>query len=72
MFKNCIFIISCFLSFTSCAQNKETLFSKQNKIAPKISIPLAADILVSNAANDFNAKLKKLLAKLYKLKGVIV
>lgn len=72
MFKKYIFLTLCFLSFISCAQNKVTLYSKQHNIAPKISIPLAADILVSNAANDFNAKLKKLLAKLYKLKGVIV
>ncbi len=56
MFKKCIFIISCFLSLTSCAQNKVTLFSKEQKIAPKISIPLAADILVSNAAENFNKK----------------
>ncbi|WP_405565970.1 DUF4838 domain-containing protein [Polaribacter sp. Asnod6-C07] len=34
------------------------MFSKENKISPKISIPLTADILVSNAAEDFNKKFK--------------
>lgn len=58
MFKKYIFIISCFLSFSACAQNKVTLYSKQYKIAPKISIPFSADILVSNAANEFNEKFK--------------
>jgi hypothetical protein len=58
MFKKYIFLTLCFLSFISCAQNKVTLYSKQHNIAPKISIPLAADILVTNAANDFNTKFK--------------
>ncbi|APZ46805.1 hypothetical protein BW723_11145 [Polaribacter reichenbachii] len=58
MFKKYILISIFFLSLTSCAQNKVTLFSKANKISPKISIPLTADILVSNAAEDFNKKFK--------------
>ncbi len=58
MFKKYILIFIFFLSLSSCAQNKITLFSKENKISPKISIPLTADILVSNAAEDFNKKFK--------------
>ena len=58
MFKKNIYLIIFFFSLTSCAQNKVTLFSKKNKIAPKISIPLSADILVTNAANKFNSNFK--------------
>lgn len=58
MFKKNIYLIIFFFSLTSCAQNKVTLFSKKNKIAPKISIPFSADILVTNAANKFNDNFK--------------
>lgn len=58
MFKKCIFIFIFFLSLSSCAQNKVTLFSKEHKISPKISIPFSADILVTQAAEDFNKKFK--------------
>ncbi|WP_197026310.1 DUF4838 domain-containing protein [Polaribacter sp. Hel_I_88] len=34
------------------------MFSKKEKIAPKISIPFSADILVTNAANKFNENFK--------------
>lgn len=39
----------------SCAQDKNdvTFFSSEEKIIPRISIPLMADDLVANAANDF-------------------
>lgn len=58
MFKKykCLFII--FLSLSVYAQNKVTLYSKEYKISPKINIPLAADKLVSKAADDFNKKFK--------------
>ncbi len=58
MFTKNIYLIIFFLSLTSCAQNKVTLFSKKEKIAPKISIPFSADILVTNAANKFNENFK--------------
>jgi len=43
-----------FLCLFSYAQKNETLYSKKQKIYPKINIPLSADILLSNAANEFN------------------
>ena len=58
MFKKCIFITIFFLSLTTCAQTKVILFSKTEKIVPKINIPLAADKLVTAAATDFNSKFK--------------
>ncbi|WP_439131619.1 DUF4838 domain-containing protein [Polaribacter sp.] len=58
MFKKYIYVIIIFLSLTTCAQNKVILFSKEDKIAPKINIPLAADKLVTELATDFNNKFK--------------
>jgi hypothetical protein len=58
MFKNYMNIFILFLSLASCAQNKVTLFSKEYKIAPKISIPFSADVLVTRAADEFNDNFK--------------
>ena len=58
MFKKYIYILIIFLSLSSCAQNKVTLFSKEQKIAPKLNIPLAAGILVTKAADEFNKNFK--------------
>ncbi len=58
MFKKYIYVIIIFLSLTTCAQNKVILFSKEDKIAPKINIPLAANQFVADAATDFNNKFK--------------
>ena len=55
-----IYIVMFFLSLTSCAQNKVTLYSKKHKIYPKINIPLSADKLLSNAADDFNKNFRAL------------
>ncbi|MEN8703606.1 MAG: DUF4838 domain-containing protein [Polaribacter sp.] len=67
MFKKYIFLTVYFLSLISCAQSTVTLYSKQQNIAPKISIPLAADILVTNAANDFNTKFKTITGQLLQI-----
>lgn len=58
MFKKYIYLFIIFLSLSVCGQNKVTLYSKEHKISPKINIPLAADKLVSKAADDFNKKFK--------------
>lgn len=58
MFKKYIFITIIFFSLSSCAQNKIMLFSKEQKIYPKINIPFSADILVTRAADEFNANFK--------------
>lgn len=58
MFKKYIYILIIFLSLSSCAQNKVTLFSKEHKISPKINIPFSAGILVTKAADEFNNNFK--------------
>jgi hypothetical protein len=58
MFKKSVYIVMIFFSFTSCAQKKESLFSKENKIYPKINIPISADIFLENAANEFKTNFK--------------
>ena len=58
MLRKSTYIILFFLSFSSCSQNKITLFSKKDKIYPKISIPLSADILITKAADEFNNNFK--------------
>ncbi|WP_397446353.1 DUF4838 domain-containing protein [Polaribacter sp. R77954] len=58
MFKKYIYLIITFLSLTTCAQTKVILFSKKEKITPKINIPLSADQLVTEAATDFRNKFK--------------
>ncbi len=58
MFKKYIYILIIFLSLSSCAQNKVTLFSKEHKIYPKINIPFSAGILVTKAADEFNKNFK--------------
>lgn len=60
MFKKYIYLIIFFLSLTTCAQNKVILFSKEQKISPKINIPLTADKLVTQAAEEFNTKFAKI------------
>lgn len=59
MFKKYIYLFIIFLSVTAFAQNKVMLFSKEQKISPKINIPLAADQFVAKAANDFNKYFKE-------------
>ncbi len=56
--KKQLYFIMIFLSLTSCAQNKVTLFSKEYKIYPKINIPISADILLNKAATEFNTNFK--------------
>ena len=58
MFKKYIYILIIFLSLASCAQNKVTLYSKEYKISPIINIPFSANILVTQAANEFNKNFK--------------
>lgn len=67
MLKKYIFLFIFFLSLTSCAQNKTTLYSKEAKISPKINIPFAAGILVSKAADDFNKKFKTVTGEILKI-----
>ena len=67
MFKKYIYILIIFLSLSSCAQNKITLFSKKHKISPKISIPFSAGILVTKAANEFNNKFKTVTGETLKI-----
>ena len=58
MLKQYIYIVIIFFSLSSCAQNKVTFYSKEQKIYPKINIPLSADIQVERAANEFSDNFK--------------
>ncbi len=58
MLKKYIYIVMIFCSFNSCAQKKVTLYSEQDKIAPRINIPMDADILLSRAADFFATNFK--------------
>lgn len=58
MFKKSIYLILFLCSFSSCAQNKIILFSKNQKLYPKINIPFAANIQVTKAADQFNENFK--------------
>jgi hypothetical protein len=58
MFKKYIYLFIIFLSLSACGQDKVILFSKKNKISPRINIPLAANKTVTKIATDFNTKLK--------------
>jgi hypothetical protein len=53
-----IFIILFSLSLS--AQKKTILYSLKEKIVPKISIPLSADALLTNAASEFYNNFKKI------------
>ncbi|PQJ78893.1 DUF4838 domain-containing protein [Polaribacter porphyrae] len=52
-----LFILFIFC-LSSCAQNKAIFYSKTEKIIPVINVPLSADILLSNAAEDFKTNFK--------------
>ena len=54
-----------FLCLFSYAQKNETLYSKKQKIYPKINIPLSADILLSNAANEFNNNFRNITGQYF-------
>ena len=56
-----------FFSLSSCAQKKITLYSLKEKIAPKINIPLSADILLNSAASEFNNNFKKITNQYLKI-----
>jgi hypothetical protein len=65
--KQQVYIVMIFLSLSSCAQKRVTLYSKKNKIYPKISIPFSSDILLSNAADAFNKKFRALTGQYLKI-----
>jgi hypothetical protein len=65
--KKLLYFIMIFLSLTSCAQNKISLFSKEYKIYPKINIPISADILLNNAATEFNTNFKTVTGQYLKI-----
>lgn len=57
--KKYIYFISLLLIYaTSCAQKNYVLFSKVDKIKPRINIPLSADYFVTRAANEFKENFK--------------
>jgi hypothetical protein len=65
--KRYIYIFIVFFSLYSYAQKKVTLYSQEHKIYPKISIPLSADILLSNLANKFNDNFKNVTGQYLKI-----
>jgi hypothetical protein len=65
--KRYIYIFIVFFSLYSYAQKKVTLYSQEHKIYPKISIPLSADILLSNVANKFNDNFKNVTGQYLKI-----
>ncbi|MGK0412796.1 MAG: hypothetical protein ACJA1B_000996, partial [Polaribacter sp.] len=67
MFKKSIYLILFSFSLSSCAQNKVILFSKNQKPYPKISIPFSANILVTKAAEEFNANFKLVTGETLKI-----
>lgn len=67
MSKKYIYIFIIFFSLSSCAQKKITLFSLEDLIAPKISIPLSADTPLTNTAAEFNNNFKKITGQYLKI-----
>jgi hypothetical protein len=67
MSKKYIHIFMIFFSLSSCAQKKITLYSLKEKIAPKINIPLSADVLLTNAASKFNNNFKTITNQYLKI-----
>ena len=67
IFKRCTYIFIIFFSLFSYAQKTTTLYSQKNKIYPRISIPLSADILLSNAANEFNNNFRNISGQYLKI-----
>lgn len=67
MLKKHILIVITFFSLISCAQKKVTLYSKENKIYPKINIPLLANNLVENAAKEFNNNFNSIASQFLKI-----
>jgi hypothetical protein len=58
MFKKYIYIFIIFLSLSACAQNNVILFSKLDKITPRVNIPLTASNAIAKIAANFNKKFK--------------
>lgn len=55
------------MGLSSCAQKKVALYSKKDKIIPKINIPTAASNLLDNAASEFNKNFRAVTGQFLKI-----
>ena len=67
MLKRYVYIIMIFFGFTSCAQNKVTIYSKKNKVTPKINIPTSANSELDAAASEFNKNFRAVTGQFLKI-----